>query len=217
MRSSSSLVNIGKHFLGGVTGSNFCSTGGGGGGGSLGRQIGGASLLLNILLNEGLYIRYREDDYSTIIFDLVYWLLFYSIIYDAILDIFVMNYWRKVIRKIAACSKKIKMYRAIILKQVPQKIPVRIVILWTSLTYLLSNLSLVVSLNKFDILELSESPVRVLILLLKLFVDTFLEDGCFLNRLANSEKKITKKILHNDIVEHWTKILCEMAIILLFL
>ena len=138
-------------------------------------------------------IRYREDNYSNIIFDLVYWLLFYSIIYDAILDIFVMNYWRKVIRKIAACSKKIKMYRAIILKQVPQKIPVRIVILWTSLTYLLSNLSLVVSLNKFDILELSESPVRVLILLLKLFVDTFLEDGCFLNRLANSEKKITKK------------------------
>ena len=186
MRSSSSLVNIGKHFLGGVTGNNFCSTGGGGGGGSLGRQIGGASLLLNILLNEGLYIRYREDNYSNIIFDLVYWLLFYSIIYDAILDIFVMNYWRKVIRKIALCSKKIKMY-------IDTKKTVRIVILWTSLTYLLSNLSLVVSLNKFDILELSESPVRVLILLLKLFVDTFLEDGCFLNRLANSEKKITKK------------------------
>ena len=78
-------MNIGKHFLGGVTGNNFCSTGGGGGGGSLGRQIGGASLLLNILLNEGLNIRYREDNYSNIIFDLVYWLLFYSIIYDAIL------------------------------------------------------------------------------------------------------------------------------------
>ena len=86
MRSSSSLVNIGKHFLGGVTGNNFCSTGGGGGGGSLGRQIGGASLLLNILLNEGLYIRYREDNYSNIISNLVHWLFFYSIIYDAIFD-----------------------------------------------------------------------------------------------------------------------------------
>ena len=55
-------MNIGKHFLGGVTGNNFCSTGGGGaggggGGGSLGRQIGGASLLLNILLKEGLVYR----------------------------------------------------------------------------------------------------------------------------------------------------------------
>ena len=109
------------------------------------------------------------------------------------------------------------MYRAIILKQVPQKKKtVRIVILWTSLTYLLSNLSLVVSLNKFDILELSESPVRVLILLLKLFVDTFLEDGCFLNRLANSEKENNKKKYYTMIFL-WTKILCEMAIILLFL
>ena len=61
MRSSSSLENIGKHFLGGVTGNNFCSTGGGGGGGSLGRrQIGGASLLLNILLKEGLNIGKSE-------------------------------------------------------------------------------------------------------------------------------------------------------------
>ena len=54
---------------------------------------------------------------------------------------------------------------------------------------LVCNLSLVVSLNKFDILELSESPERVLILLLRLFVETFFEGVCFLNLLANSERK----------------------------
>jgi hypothetical protein len=43
IRFSSSLVNKGKHFLGGVTGRRTCSTGGGGGGGSLGRVNKGAS------------------------------------------------------------------------------------------------------------------------------------------------------------------------------
>ena len=36
----SSLVNIGKNFLGGVTGNKVCVIGGGGGGGSFGRQTG---------------------------------------------------------------------------------------------------------------------------------------------------------------------------------
>ena len=44
-----------------------------------------------------------------------------------------------------------------------------------------------VSLKRLDMLELSDSPVLVLILLLRLLVDTFLEGGCFLNLLANSE------------------------------
>ena len=105
IRFSSSLVNKGKHFLGGVTGRRTCSTGGGGGGGSFGRVNKGASWL-NILLKDGLD----------------------------------------------------------------------------------PNLSLVVSLKRFDMLELSVREWCFPILLLRLFPETFLEDFCLVKRLANSAK-----------------------------
>ena len=67
--------------------------------------------------------------------------------------------------------------------------------------------SLVVSLKRLDMLELSDSPVLVLILLLRLLVDTFLEGGCFLNLLANSEntKKKNNIVLFEDEIWHYTK------------